>query len=114
MIETPRYDPFDGSDRVSKDDLAIYLNRVGRGLNCRLDVPILNLEDLKWAAKTFVELGAELQRIAFDDQRTEIIRVLAGRYAMEEAKRVLHSKNGRKEVSKRIVKFRANPYNVKR
>lgn len=106
----PRYDPFDGRKKVSKDDFAIYLRRVGRGLNCRLDVPILNLEDLKWAAKTFIELGQELQDLAFKDDRVEVVRVLAARYAMEEAKRVLYAKNDRKEVIKRIVDERANPY----
>lgn len=108
-----RIDPFDGRDKVSKDDFSKYLRRVGRGLNCRLDVPILNLEDLKWAATIFAELTAQLTDLAHKDQREDVIRVLAGRYAMESAKRQLFRRNERKEVAKRIVHFRANEYDPK-
>lgn len=108
-----RIDPFDGRDRVSKDDFSKYLKRVGRGLNCRLDVPILNIEDLKWAATIFSQLTAELNELAYKDGREDVIRVLAGRYAMEGAKRELFRRNERKEVAKRIVHFRENEYDPK-
>lgn len=112
MIEE-RIDPFEGRDKVSKNDFSKYLRRVGRGLNCRLDVPILNLEDLKWAATVLTQLADELQQIAYRDDREDVIRVLAGRYAMEGAKKELFRRNGRKEVIKRIVHFRENEYDPK-
>lgn len=106
----PRYDPFDGRGKLDKDDMAIYLRRVGRGLNCRLDVPILSLEDLKWAAKIFTELAEHLQQLAYKDERQDTLRIMAGRYAMEYAKSELHYRNDRKGVIKRITKERENPY----
>lgn len=106
-------DPFEGRDTVSKDDFSKYLKRVGRGLNCRLDVPILNIEDLKWAATIFSELTAQLNELAYKDTREDVIRVLAGRYAMEGAKHELFRRNERKEVTKRIIYFRENEYDPK-
>lgn len=112
MIEEP-HNAFEDRPKPSKDDFSKYLKSVGRGLNCRLDVPILNLEDLKWAAKVFTELAEELCQIAYKDEREDVIRVLAGRYAMEGAKRELFRRNERKEVAKKIVHFRDNPYDPK-
>lgn len=105
-----RYDPFAGKEKVGKDDLAVYLRRVGRGLSCRIDVPILSLEDLKWAATVFSNLASELQQLAYKDERQELLRVMAGRYAMEGAKEELHNRNDRKGVVQKITRMRANPY----
>lgn len=88
---------------VNRQQLAKYLNRVGRGVNCRLDVPVLVMDDVKWASKIFSELSAELSQIAFNDDRPEIWRVLAARYAMESAKRELHLRNERK-VSQKLFR----------
>lgn len=32
--------PFDGERNLERKQLAGYLNRIGRGVNCRLDVPL--------------------------------------------------------------------------
>ena len=104
-----RYDPFSGKN-PSKDELARYLGRVGRGLNCRIDVPILSLEDLKWAATVFSELAQNLQQLAYKDERQELLRVMAGRYAMEHAKTELHTRNDRKGTVQKITQMRVNPY----
>lgn len=109
-----RYDPFEGRNKISKDDMAIYLRRVGRGLNCRLDVPILDMEDLKWAATIFSDLAAHLQELAYKDQRQDVLRVMAGRYAMENAKTELFRRNDRKGVMQRISWERENPYAKRR
>lgn len=113
MATEERYNTFEDRPKPSKDDFSKYLKRVGRGLNCRLDVPILSLEDLKWAATVFSDLAAQLRELAYNDTREDVIRVLAGRYAMEDAKRELFRRNERKEVAKRIVHFRVNEYDPK-
>lgn len=84
----------------NREQLAKYLNRVGRGINCRIDVPVLVLEDVKWAAKVFGDLSRELTKISFEDTRPEIWRILGARYAMESAKRELHLRNERKTAQK--------------
>ena len=94
-------------------DMAKYLMRIGRGLSCRLDVPILSLEDLKWASTVFSNLSRCLRDLAHNDNRQEVIRVIAGRYAMESAKSELHHRNHRKGVIKKITKARSAPYETK-
>lgn len=91
-----------------RDQLAKYLNRVGRGIHCRLDVPVLVIDDVKWAAKIFGELSEALTKIAFDDGRPDVWRVLAARYAMESAKRELHTRNERKIARKSMRKAAAS------
>lgn len=90
--------PFDGQRGLERKQLAKYLNRVGRGVNCRLDVPVLVLEDIKWAATIFEKLAKELTEIAFEDDRPDIWRILAARYAMEGAKSELYQRNERKQA----------------
>lgn len=92
--------PLGDQHDLSRKQLAKYLNRVGRGLSCRLDVPVLVMDDVKWAAKIFEDLSKELAGLAFNDGRTEILRILAARYAMESAKRELHLRTDRKETVK--------------
>lgn len=89
--------PFDGQRGLERKQLAQYLNRVGRGVNCRLDVPVLVIDDIKWAAKIFESLARELTKIGFEDDRDDIWRILAARYAMEGAKRELFTRNERKQ-----------------
>lgn len=93
-MDEQEYQPGGGSK--SRKELASYLNRIGRGVNCRLDVPVLTLEDIKWAATIFGELSKELADIAFNDPRVEIYRILAARNSMETARLKLATTNGQK------------------
>lgn len=95
--------PFDGQYGVSRENLAKYLNRVGRGVNCRMDVPILTIEDIKWAATVFEKLTKELTHIGFVDDRSDIWRILQARYAMESAREELATRN-QKRASIRLAK----------
>lgn len=110
MNNLPPVKPLDGQTDLDRKTVAKYFNRVGRGLNCRLDVPVLVIEDVKWAAKVFGELSKRLTDIAWNDERTDIWRVLEARYAMEDAKRELQYRNNRKAAIKLSRKARDNPY----
>ena len=102
--------PLDGQRDLDRKTVAKYFNRVGRGLNCRLDVPILVIDDVKWAAKIFGELSKDLTKIAWEDDRTDIWRVLEARYAMEAAKRELHQRNEKKVGKAVYAKLREKNY----
>jgi hypothetical protein len=108
--DTKPVKPLDGMTALDRKTVAKYFNRVGRGLNCRLDVPILTIEDVKWAAKTFEELAKKLQQIAFKDKRSDIWRILEGRYAMENAGRDLKITNKGAIGKKAFRKMQDNPY----
>ena len=98
------FKPFDGQANIERKELAKYLNRVGRGVNCRLDVPILVMSDLKWAATVFSELAKDLGELAFTDDRSEIWRILAARAAMEGARNKLTYTNEQKTSLKLAAK----------
>lgn len=102
--------PLDGERDLERKQVAKYMNRLGRGLNCRLDVPVLVLDDVKWAAKIFGDLSKRMTELAFEDKRSDIWRILEARYAMEDAKRELHYRNQRKEAVKLSRKMRGNSY----
>lgn len=102
--------PLDGIRDLDRKTVAKYFNRVGRGLNCRMDVPILVIDDIKWAAKIFGELSKELTQIAWEDDRTDIWRVLEARFAMEGAKRELHHRNEKKVGKAEYTKLRGKNY----
>ena len=102
--------PLDGMKDLDRKTVAKYFNRVGRGLNCRLDVPILVIDDVKWAAKIFGELSKDLTQIAWEDERTDIWRILEARYAMEAAKRELHTRNEKKIGKSEYTKLRGKNY----
>lgn len=102
--------PLDGVRDLDRKTVAKYFNRVGRGLNCRMDVPILVIDDIKWAAKVFGELSKQLTHIAWEDERTDIWRVLEARYAMEAAKRELHQRNEKKIGKAEYAKLRGTNY----
>ena len=102
--------PLDGQRDLERKTVAKYFNRVGRGLNCRIDVPILVIDDVKWAAKIFNELSKELTQIAWEDDRTDIWRILEARYAMEAAKRELHQRNEKKVGKAEFKKLVGNNY----
>ena len=78
--------PFTDREKLARRELAGYLHRLGKGLACRFDVPALCLEDVRWAAAVFADLGRELEAIAYDGSRADIYRVLGARYAMEQAR----------------------------
>lgn len=86
---------FEGSE--DRKELARMLNGLGRGVNARLDVPMVVLNDVKWAATVFEQLAKELTKLAFTDERQDVYRVLAARWVLDNAKVMLHSKNKRTE-----------------
>jgi hypothetical protein len=88
--------PFDGENNLERKELARYFNRIGRGVNCRMDVPILISSDIKWAAKVFGDLAKKLTELGWEDDRSEIWRILAARHAMESARYELTQKNEKK------------------
>jgi hypothetical protein len=92
--------PFDGEADLSRKQLAKYFNRIGRGVNCRLDVPVLVMSDIKWAAKTFSELSAQLTQLGWEDERSEIWRIMAARSAMELARSSLQTSNQKELATK--------------
>lgn len=102
--------PLDGQRDLERKTVAKYFNRVGRGLNCRIDVPILVMDDVKWAAKIFGELSKSLTQIAWEDDRTDIWRILEARYSMEAAKRELHQRNQKKIGKSEYKKLSGNNY----
>lgn len=111
MNEATTVKPLDGEYGLERKQLARYLNRVGRGINCRLDIPVLTVEDIKWAAKIFHDLYQQLTKIGFHDDRSDIWRILEARYAMEDAKRELHIRTNRKESIKAFKKYKdQGPY----
>jgi hypothetical protein len=77
--------PFYGVKDLKRQDAAKYLNRMGRGLNCRMDIPVLSIEDIRWAACVFRDLGKELESIV-EAKKSDIIRVVSARNAMEGAR----------------------------
>lgn len=77
--------PFYGVKDLKRQDAAKYLNRMGRGLNCRMDIPVLSIEDIRWAASVFRDLGKELESIV-EAKKSDIIRVVSARNAMEGAR----------------------------
>lgn len=102
-MTSDNFKPFDGLSDLQRKDLAKYFNRVGRGVNCRLDVPILVMSDLKWAAKIFSELSKTLIALGWEDDSSEIWRILAARHAMESARYKLAQTN-KKEISQELAK----------
>jgi len=92
--------PFDGDRGLERKQLAQYLNRVGRGVNCRMDVPVLTIEDIKWAATVFEQLSKQLTALAFTDDRSDIWRILGARHAMENARAELAYRNEKKASEK--------------
>lgn len=111
MNEVIPVKPLDGEYGLERKQLARYLNRVGRGINCRMDIPVLTIDDIKWTAKIFHDLSKELSKIAFEDSRSDIWRILEARFAMEGAKRELHVRNNRQEAIKAFKKYKdQGPY----
>ena len=71
----------------ARKELAGYLHRVGRGLACRIDLPVLCLDDVRWTAAVLVDLGVELERLGDDPSgREPLMAVLEARMAIERAR----------------------------
>lgn len=104
--------PFDGEYNLKREKLAKYFNRIGRGLNCRLDIPVLTVEDVKWAATVLEDLAKELHRIAYYDERPDIWRITAGRLAIEGYRSKLALRGDKKgsEKAMRNAKSLSNGY----
>lgn len=66
--------------------LGQYLASLGQPMNCRLDIRLTNMEELKKAAVLISELNKALNHIAFEDSRDPVLRVLIARDAMQHAR----------------------------
>jgi len=66
--------------------LGDYLHSVGQRPNCRLDLRITSMEELKKAAVLISELNKTLNHMAYQDERDEVLRVLLARDAMQRAR----------------------------
>lgn len=104
--------PFDGEYDLKKESVAKYFNRVGRGLNCRMDIPVLTVEDVKWAATLLEKLSKELCKISYHDDRPDIWRILAARFAIEQIRGEITLRGNKKASEKtfRKVKEKSTGY----
>lgn len=96
----------DGEFDLDRKQLAKLLYRTGRGVNCRIDIPVLVLSDIKWAAKTFSELAVTLTQLGWEDKRSDIWLVMAARSAMEHARHELNKTNDKKGATKEFRKHK--------
>jgi hypothetical protein len=88
-------DDIDGSIGTSKvpsktalkrAELATFLGRSGRGVNCRIDMQILTLEDIKRAAVELERLAKSLQKIAENADQNDVLQVLSARHEFTKTK----------------------------
>jgi hypothetical protein len=109
----PPYLPLDQQATVERKQVAKYFNRIGRGVNCRMDVPVLVMSDVKWAAKVFSELSIELTNLGWEDERNDIWKIVAARTAFEKARYELSKSNKKEEATKewrKATTFNKNGY----
>lgn len=66
--------------------LAQYLANLGQPMNCRLDIRLTSMEELKKAAVLISELNKALNHLTFEDERDPVLRVLIARDAMQHAR----------------------------
>jgi hypothetical protein len=66
--------------------LGQYLANLGQPLNCRLDIRMTSLEELKKASVLISELNKALNHLAYEDGRDPVLRVLIARDAMQHAR----------------------------
>jgi hypothetical protein len=105
--------PFDGERNLDRKQLAGYLNRVGRGVNCRLDVPLLVTSDIRWAAKAFSDLAKRLTELGWEDERSDIYRILEARSAIE-GTRALLARHNERETSLQLAEQARTNREIKR
>lgn len=66
--------------------LGQYLSNLGQPMNCRLDIRMTSLEELKKASVLISELNKALNHLAYEDGRDPVLRVLIARDAMQHAR----------------------------
>jgi len=84
-------DDISGSKTLSataqkRHELAKFLGRSGRGVNCRIDIQILTLEDIKRAAVELESLAKALQKIAENADQNDVLQVLSARHEFTKTK----------------------------
>lgn len=63
--------------------LGEFLRRRGEPLHCRFDFRMTSLEEMKKAAVLVSQLNKVLQKLAYEDQRDPVLRVMLARDAMQ-------------------------------
>lgn len=63
--------------------LGEFLRRRGEPLHCRFDFRMTSLEEMKKSAVLVEQLNKVLQRLAYEDQRDPVLRVMLARDAMQ-------------------------------
>lgn len=96
--------PYHGEYKLKREHIANFFCRSGRGVNCRMDVPVLTIEDIKWAATIFNELAEAIGEIAYKDDRPDIYRVLHVRHIIEESRIRLVKKMNREQTMEMMRK----------
>ena len=95
-------DDIDGSKATPKtlsktaqkrSELAMFLGRSGRGVNCRIDIQILTLEDIRRAAFELDRLAKSLQKIAENPDQNDVLQVLSARHEFTKTKIQIKSFN---------------------
>jgi len=98
--EVKTYRAHEGEFDLDRKKIAKLFHRIGRGVNCRLDVPVLVMSDVKWAAKIFSDLSAGLTKLGWEDERSDIWRIMAARSLMESARYQLNKTNDKEGATK--------------
>lgn len=63
--------------------LGEFLHRRGEPLHCRFDFRMTSLEEMKKAAVLVEQLNRVLQKLAYEDERDPVLRVMLARDAMQ-------------------------------
>jgi len=108
---------FNWEQQYPKDpaSLAAYLERTGHRPNCRLDIRITSIEELKKAAVLISELNKALQALAYDSDRDEALRVILARGAMQQSRnnlKYLRAKQPRFAAKKDTTRSVTHPVQV--
>ena len=69
-----------------RQELAKFLGRSGRGVNCRIDIQILTLEDIKQAAFELGSLAKNLLKITENLEQNDVLQVLSARHEFTKTK----------------------------
>ena len=88
MTDTTEVSGWNFEQNYPKDQgkLGEYLKRTGQPMCCRLDLRVTSLEELKWAAVLISNLNKDLQKIAYDDERDPVLRVILARHMLNGAR----------------------------
>ena len=111
-------DPLFNWEQLFPEDatkLGEYLQEIGHRPVCRLDIRITSLEELKKAAVLVSELNKTLQVLAYADDRSEALRVILARGAMQQARiglKYLRTKKFLAEQKKGTTRSAAWPLQV--